>query len=229
MATAEADLATVNALTAPKRGRPAGHRGADWLLDHWDDYNKNSRKVAFWRHCEDIRDALEGGGVGNWLPNALAVVLEAMPAGDAGSWVDVLFASRQFARRKNVLISELRQVAQAEWGVDLAQQAITEFGLSSRQYQDLRIAFSRYLYTPTAASENTTRAGMFTPRPWYKCPFFGTVFNLPEPLPPWYRVQELMKASLASMGLHLSQDGRISERSFITTLQQTHSCGIVPA
>ena len=221
LAKAEADLATVKAETAPKRGRPAGHRGADWLLDHWEGYNKNARKVAFWRHCEDIRDALEGGGVGNWLPSALAVVLDAMPAGDAGSWVDVLFATRQFARRKNVLISELREVAQAEWGVDLAQHAITTIGLSSRQYQDLRNAFSRSFYKPTAVGENTTKAGMHTPRPWYKCRYLGTVFNLPEPLPPWYRVQELMKASLAPMGLNLSQDGRISERSFITTLQQT--------
>ena len=34
-----------------------------------------------------------------------------------------------------------------------------------------------------------------------------------------YRVQSKMKATLEPMGLHLSKDGRISERSFLTTLQ----------
>ena len=62
---------------------------------------------------------------------------------------------------------------------------------------------------------------MYTPRPWYTCPVIGTTFNLPEPLAPYYKVQEHMKASLAPMGLHLSADGKISERSFITTLQET--------
>ena len=210
------------AKTAPKRGRPAGHRGADWLLANWAGYNANSRKVAFWRHCEDIRDALKAADYENWLPSAVAVVLDSTPAGDSGSWVDLLWASRQFARRRNDLIGQLRGIAQSEWGVDLAQYAITEVGLSTRQYQRLRNAFSRSLFTPSHSTlEVDPRAGMFSPRPWYTCPLTGKVFNLPEPLPPLYTVQALMKHTLAPMGLHLSQDGRISERSFLDTLRQT--------
>ena len=219
----EQQIAIEAAKTAPKRGRPAGHRGADWLLDNWDGYTVGSRKVAFWRHCVDIRDALQAAGCENWLPSALAVVLDWMPAGDTGgSWVDMLWATRQFARRRNELVSQLKDVAEGEWGVDLAQYAITEVGLSTRQYQRLRNAFSRSLFTPAHSTQEVDpRAGMYSPRPWFKCPITGAIFNLPEPLPPLYRVQQQMKDTLSPMGLHLSQDGRISERSFLDTLRQT--------
>ena len=211
-------------LTAPKRGRPAGHKGADWIVENWDSYTYTAKKSAFWRHCEDIRDGLLQAGVDNWLPSALAVVLDSMRAGDSGTWVDMLFATRQFARRKNVLVGELRELAQAEWGLDLAQYAITEVGLSVRQYQRLRNAFSRSMFIPVNAAspeQRDARSGMFTPRPWYTCPITGTVFKLPEPLPPYYLVQSEIEAALTPMGLKLSQDGKISERSFLDTLRAT--------
>ena len=221
-AALEESMVLQSAKMAPKRGRPAGHRGADWLIANWAAYNANSRKLAFWRHCEDIRDALQAAGYDNWLPSALAVVLDSTPAGDLGSWVDVLWATRQFAKRRNELVGQLRDVAQGEWGVDLAQHALTEVGLSTHQYQQLRNIFSRSLFTPAHSTlEVDPRSGMYSPRPWYTCPLTGKVFNLPEPLPPLYRAQALMKDTLSPMGLHLSQDGRISERSFLDTLRQT--------
>ena len=39
------------AKTAPKRGRPVGHRGAAMLSEQWDSYSQDARRQAFWRHC----------------------------------------------------------------------------------------------------------------------------------------------------------------------------------
>ena len=72
----ESQLACEKAKSAPKRGRPAGHRGAEWLSEKWDDCTTDARRVAFWRHCGDIREALTAGGVDDWLPAALASVLD---------------------------------------------------------------------------------------------------------------------------------------------------------
>ena len=68
---------------------------------------------------------------------------------------------------------------------------------------------------------NAETAGMYSKRPWYACPVLGTVFHLPEPLPPYYRVAARMKESLEPMGLQLSADGKISERALLPTLRQT--------
>ena len=131
------------------RGRPAGHRGADLLCEKWDDYTTEARRKAFWRHCEDIKAGLRDAGVDNWLPSALAVVLNSMEAGEDGSWVDVLFSTRPFCKRKCALISSLQDVLHAEWGTDLSQHALVEVGLSHSQYQSLRNAFSKSLFKPT--------------------------------------------------------------------------------
>lgn len=208
--------------SAPKRGRPAGHKGADWLCEQWDTYSSDGKRQAFWRHCHDIKEALHEGGVENWLPSALAVVLDAMPAGEAGSWVDVLFSSRPFCKRKCLLIKSLRDILQAEWGTDVAQHALVEVGLSHSQYQGLRNAFSKSLFRPVNSTvTDDARAGMFSKRPWYTCPVLGTVFHMPEPLSPMWRCQLLMKETLAPLGLKLSVDGKISERSFTDTLRST--------
>ena len=112
--------------------------------------------------------------------------------------------------------------------VDLAQHAITEVGLSERQYQALRNCFSKSQFTPqNTTSDVTNSAGMFSKRRWYTCPVTDTIFHLPEPLQPMYRVQEAIAAAVKPMGLHLSVDGKISERSFLSTLQQTFRRGAV--
>ena len=36
-----------SAATGPKRGRPTGHRGADWLTEQWDSYRPDARRQAF--------------------------------------------------------------------------------------------------------------------------------------------------------------------------------------
>ena len=82
----ETELEEEVAKTAPKRGRPAGHRGAEWLTENWDSYKYDARRQAFWRHCSDIRAALATAGIDDWLPSALAVVLDSR-ATDEGTWV----------------------------------------------------------------------------------------------------------------------------------------------
>lgn len=217
----ESKLAIETAKTAPKRGRPAGHRGADYLMEHWDEYSDDARRQAFYRHCEDIKASLAASGIDNWLPSALAVVFDAMSA-DGGSLVDQLWSTRQFCKRKNILIGDLRELAQAEWGADLAQYALVDVGLSKPMYQKLRNAFSKSHFTPVNSTDPLDpTAGMYTPRLWYTCPVLGTTFNLPEPLPPLYRTLEAMKVDLEPMGLSLSPDGSISERPFLSTLRQT--------
>ena len=200
---------------------PIGHRGAEYLVEHWDEFNYDARRQAFYRHCGDIKATLFEGGIHNWLPAALAVVLENIRAGE-GSWVDQLFSTRAFCKRKNILIGDLRDVANAEWGVDLAEHALVQVGLSHRMYQSLRNAFNKSIYTPVnTTDELDSRSGMYTPRPWYVCPVLGTRFNLPEPLPPLYKTLDRMKESLAPMGLVLSSDGKISERPLLSTLRET--------
>jgi hypothetical protein len=217
----ETELKEEMAKTAPKRGRPAGHRGADHLNEFWDDMNYDARRQAFWRHCQDIRQGLDSAGIHEWLPSALAVVLDSLHAGEV-TWVDQLFSTRPFCLRKNELITDLGGILRDEWGVDLAQHAITEVGLSERQYQALRNCFSKSQFTPqNTTSDVMNRAGMYSKRRWYTCPVTGTIFHLPEPLQPMYRVQEAIAAAVKPMGLHLSVDGKISERSFLSTLQQT--------
>ena len=113
-------------------------------------------------------------------------------------------------------------MANAEWGVDLAEHALVQVGLSHRMYQSLRNAFNKSIYTPVnTTDELESRSGMYTPRPWYVCPVLGTRFNLPEPLPPLYKTLDRMKESLATMGLVLSSDGKISERPLLSTLRET--------
>ena len=220
LAVLDSGLAEEVARTGPKKGRPVGHRGADWLLEHWDDYNPDARRQAFHRHCVEIRDKLSSSGIANWLPSALAVVLDSMPAAN-GSWVDQLFSSRPFCKRKNDFVSDLRDLIQAEWGADLALFALIEVGLSQPMYQKLRNAFNKSMFTPVNSTSLDPRAGMYTPRPWYTCPVTSRVFNLPEPFPSLHETLQHMKSTLAPMGLELSSDGRISERSFLTTLRQT--------
>ena len=218
----EAQLTVETAKTAPKRGRPAGRRGADWLVDLWDTYTPDARKQAFWRHCQDTRAALEQGAIDNWLPSALAVVLDSISAGDHGSWVDVLFASRPFCKRKNALVKDLDSILHAEWSLDLAQHALVEVGLSQPQYQSLRNAFSKSLFRPVnSVTTDDAAAGMYSKRPWYECEVTGAIFHLPEPLPPLWRLQEHLKCAVEPLGLTLSVDGNISERSFLETLKAT--------
>eukprot|EP00966_Prymnesium_polylepis_P016105 372236-Prymnesium_polylepis.1 len=126
-------------------------------------------------------------------------------------------------RDRHTFVSSLRDILHGEWNLDLAQHALVDVGLSVSQYQALRNAFSKSLYKPkkTVDDDLDPRAGMHSKRSWYTCPVIGTTFHLPEPLPPYYKCQAFMKETLAPMGLHLSKDGKISERSFITTLQET--------
>ena len=119
-------LALETAKTAPKRGRPVGHRGAEYLLDHWDDYARDASRQAFWRHCHDIKHALEAAGIDDWLPSALAHVLDSMSAGEDGAWVDQLNSSRPFSKRKCELIASLHTILQSEWNLDLSQHALGE-------------------------------------------------------------------------------------------------------
>ena len=196
-------LALETAKTAPKRGRPVGHRGAEYLLDHWDDYARDASRQAFWRHCHDIKHALEAAGIDDWLPSALAHVLDSMSAGEDGSWVDQLNSSRPFSKRKCELIASLHTILQSEWNLDLSQHALVEVGLSERQYQELRNAFSKSLFTPINTTVDSAAAGMYSKRPWYICPVLGTTFNLPEPLMPMYRVQEQIKKAVEPLGLKL--------------------------
>lgn len=206
--------------TAPKRGRPVGHKGADLVCALWDTYTPTARRSAFHRHCKDIRAGLMEGGIQNWLPSALAVVLDSLPSG-TGSWVDQLFSSRPFCERKNEFAADLRAVANAEWGVDMAGFFLVDVGLSRRMYQKLRNGWNRSIWTPQNSTSSDPRAGMYSPRPWYTCPVTGCVINLPEPLPPLYKTVKVLTDYLEPMGLTLSEDGSISERSFLATLRET--------
>lgn len=194
------------------------------MVEHWDAYpSVKARELAFWRHCTDIKRSLsDAGAESHWLPGALAHVLDTIPAGN-GTLVDQLLSCRAFAKRTNRLITSLNDILHAEWNLDLAQYALVDVGLSVSQYQSLRNAFSKSLFTPinTTSDDVSAAAGMYNKRPWYTCPVLGTKFHLPEPLPPYYRVQEHMKRCLKPLGLQLSVDGKISERSFITTLRET--------
>ena len=209
--------------TAPKRGRPFGHRGAEWLSDNWDAYNAQTRRKAFYRHCIEIKDLLESSGVDDWLPAALACVLDGMQAGEGDdTWVDYLWSTRPFAKRKNRFVASLKDIAQAEWGLDLSHHALKVVGLSERGYQELRNAFSRSIFMPpNSVDDADPRAGMYSPRSWYKCAVTGQSHNLPEPLLPMYKVRQLMAEKLQPLGLHMSVDGKISERSFLETLRST--------
>ena len=218
---AHGQLVDEQAKTAPKRGRPAGHRGADQLAENWDNYTSNGRKLAFWRHCEDMKSALQQAGIDNWLPSALAHVLDNLPTSDGASWVDVLFESRPFAKRKCELIKDLQNILHGEWNLDLAEHALIEIGLSHSMYQGLRNAFSKSIYKPINTTCDDARAGMYSKRPWYTCEATGTIFHLPEPLPPRYKLEAHMKEALEPLGLKLSVDGKISERSFLDTLRAT--------
>ena len=203
----EAELSEQRQLTAPKRGRPAGHRGAEMIGSLWESYTYDARRQALWRHAEEVKEKLTEAGIEDWLPGSLAVVLDSI-ADDAGtSWVDLLMGTRPFSKRKCDLIGELRDIANAEWGADLATYALVKVGLSSRQYQDLRVAFCRNMYCPVDALEDgvfDARCRMVTPRPWYTCPVLGKTFNLPEPLPPYNMVKASMEESLKPLGLQLA-------------------------
>ena len=208
---------------APKRGRPAGHRGADYLEEMWDSMNSEARRKAFYRHTQEIHDALVNGGIDNWAPAAFARALDMFSAVDEtnNSMVDLLFSTRKFCLRRNVLIHDLQAILKAEWNVDLAVHAVTDVGLSHSMYQGLRNAFSKSIYTPsnTASTDYNPSAGMYSKRPWYTCPVTGTTFNIPEPFLPRTVWTAHMKESLAPMGLNMSADGKISERSFLETLR----------
>ena len=112
------------------------------------------------------------------------MVLDALPGGGDNSWVDLLFSSRPFCKRKNSLISDLNDILAAEWNVDLAQHAWSSagVGLSVRQYQDLRNMFSKAIFIPTNSTADDPRAGMFKKRPWYTCPVTDTCYRVQLPI-----------------------------------------------
>ena len=104
----------------------------------------------------------------NWLPSTMTVVFDSIPA-EGGSVVDQLWSTRPFCKRKCVLIGDLREVTQAEWGADLAQYAMDEIGLSQWMYQGLRNAFSRSMrgLNPNLVTRHTLRSVCHTTKDLY--------------------------------------------------------------
>ena len=82
----------------------------------------------------------------------------------------------------------------------------SELTLSDRDYEKLRLAFcKRYV----------TAVDRWQKRVWYKCPITGRTLNMPEPLVSKYKWMPAWKHALSELGLALSSDGTVAERSFL--------------
>ena len=78
---AESELVDKREETRPKRGRPAGHKGAEELAALWDDMTINARRQAVWRHTEEIKENIQEAGLSNWLPGSRMNTMS-LPLGD---------------------------------------------------------------------------------------------------------------------------------------------------
>ena len=114
-----------------------------------------------------------------------------------------------FAKSRLQLVRQLRDVLTAEWNAELAVFVVTELELSARKYQKLRLALCK-------AHDEFWRK-----RAWYCCPVTNQVVWMPEPLVPHHVWKKRMKDKLPPHNLQISDDGKISQRAFIPTLQQT--------
>jgi|EP00966_Prymnesium_polylepis_P252889 hypothetical protein len=108
-----------------------------------------------------------------------------------------------FAKSRLQLVRQLRDVLTAEWNAELAVFVVTELELSTRKYSKLRLALCK------------THDEFWRKRPWYSCPVTNQVVWMPEP----FVAHHVWK--LAPYNLQISDDGKISQRAFIPTLQQT--------
>ena len=184
------------------RGRPKGVAGMAELNERWLDMNKGARYKALARHSKDVYGKLDDAGTDNWIPDSLATAL------DAHGLVDTLWETKPFRNRRMSFTRDLRDILQAEWSVPLAIYAKNDLGMSDRNYNKLRLAFS-HVY----------KDGGWRRRVWYTEPITGEKVFLPEPLVSRYKWFPVYKAHANKFGLNLSEDGKVSSRGFCTTLR----------
>ena len=188
--------------TRQRMGRPAGHAGAAELLARWPTMSKAARNQAFWRHCKDIDTAMNRAGASNWSMPALARVLQ---------WrglLPELMSTAPFCKEKMKLAQGLAEIVRAEYNADLACYCINEAELSIGQYQKLRLALCK------TQSERGPEKKL-----WYQCPNTGKKIWMPEPLVPVHVWKAVQTERLKPHGLQMSNDGRISQRSYTDTLR----------
>lgn len=193
LATVEAELKQA---TVKPKGKAAGHAGRAELLSRWDGMLPGARQVAMWRHYDDISGALDRAGIKNWAPAAFAKALQKHGA------VQDLMSTRPFCDSKMQLVTDLMGVLQAEWDAQLALFCRNDVELSLSQYQKLRLALCK-----------TFGKNGWEKRLLYQCPVTEKKIPMPEPLVSWHRWKAEEQKRLKPHNLHLSADGRITQRS----------------
>ena len=134
-----ADVAVdeLKAATRKKMGRPQGNAGATELEARWGTMTKSARSKAFWRHSQDIEQALVRAGIEDWSIAAFARVL------DRRGLIPHLMSTKPLCAEKMSLASDLAGILAAEYNADLANHVIDEVELSQGQYQKLRLALCK--------------------------------------------------------------------------------------
>ena len=186
--------------TRKKMRRPQGIAGAAELDARWATMSKEARAKAYYRHCEDINNKLEKSGIHDWNMSALARVL---------TWrkmIPALMSTKPFCAEKMSLASDLSSILKSEYNAELAGFVMVEAELSASQYQKIRLAICKK-YGPKGWEKKL----------WYQCPSTGKKLWMPEPLAPISAWKKLQQERLKPHGLQLSEDGRVSQRSFIQT------------
>ena len=187
---------------AKRMGRPAGFAGAAQLLVRWGTMTKPARNQAFWRHCKDIDGAMTTANADDWNMSALARVLQ---------WrglIPELMSTAPFCKEQMKLATGLAEIAKAEFNADLACYAINEAELSLSQYRKLRLALGKCY-----------RNNGWEKKLWYQCPCTGKKIWMPEPLVPVHVWKHAQAERLKPHGLQMSNDGKISQRSYTNTLR----------
>ena len=200
LADAETELKQA---TAKPKGRPAGNAGRAELLARWDGMTAGSRQVALWRHYNDICSALEKGGVTNWAPAALAKALEKF------GMISDLMSTKPFCDEKMQLVTALMAILKAEWDAQLALFCRSDVEMSLSQYQKLRLALCKEY------GKNGWQKRLL-----YECPVSGMKVYMPEPLVSWHKWKAAEQKRLAPHKLHLSADGKITQRSLKQCLRE---------
>ena len=186
------------------RGRPSGRAGRELIEARWADYGSAaSRNKAILRHQGEIRQVMIDGKCSDWLPAAFAGALVSIEG-----MVEDLWATREFAKLRWEFATELAEVLQAEWNVQLALYCKVDVELSNSQYQKLRLAFCKQY-----------NGKVWVKRTWYRCPVLGRELPLPQPLVSEYRWFPVWKSYAEKYGITIDKNGKVARRDFLATLR----------
>ena len=181
-----------------KQGRPKGHAGQDVLEERWHSYTKAAKKKALFRHTNDIVFALMSAGCIDWLPSALVLALKKVGLYEA------MMQTKVMADTRLQMVKDLGEVLAAEWGPKLAIFCRSELTLSFRDYDKLRLSFCKRFDAIDG----------WVKRVWYRCPVTSATVAMPEPLVSTSAWLPQWKQLVAELGLAVSADGKVAERSF---------------